>query len=82
VDTETKGYKKNKDSRDEIHEMHIRIIYQTIEETEIFRRINANPVEKKLVQYKQKWLHYVNRMEDITQKYALTIDLLEDLEDR
>jgi hypothetical protein len=45
--------------------------------------LKLDSVEKKLAQYKQKWLHHVSRMEDITdtQNNSLAIDLSEEEEE-
>jgi hypothetical protein len=35
------------------------------ENEDILDKLKVDPVERKLAQYKQKWLYHVSRMEDI-----------------
>jgi hypothetical protein len=45
----------------------------------MLEELKVEPVDKRLPQYKQEWLHHFSRMEDIdTQNNSSTIDLSED----
>jgi hypothetical protein len=51
---------------------------------DILEELKVGTVQKKIAQYKRKWLNHVSRMEEIRHpNNSLTMDLLEeDLEDR
>jgi hypothetical protein len=61
---ETKGYKKTEDRRDDIHESNSRIQFiRSQKKWRFLQQLKAEPVKKKLAQYKQKLLRSVSRME-------------------
>jgi hypothetical protein len=48
----------------------------------ILKELKVDPAEKKLAQYKQKWLNNVSRLEDVRHpKQLLNYDLSEYLDD-
>jgi hypothetical protein len=65
VDIETNGYKKK---TGEMKFMRRTAGYRVLDRRrneDILEELTVNPVQKKLVQCKQKWLNHVSRMQNI-----------------